>query len=230
MSMSEGWKEALEGVVQSEQYKALKRYVIERNSEVPVYPPPPLIFRALRECPLEDVKVVILGQDPYCGPGQATGLAFGVEGFDCPRPPTLRNILKELELDIGKPIDPTAKTLLGWARQGVLLLNSSLTVEEGRPDSHFGKGWEYVTDTILKTVCKEGEKRPIVALLWGNRARDKESLLNPNVYILKAGHPSPQSVKSFLGCRHFSKTNQWLISRGATPIDWSQIDLRGENG
>jgi uracil-DNA glycosylase len=175
----------------------------------------------MKELEFENVKVVILGQDPYHGPGQANGLAFAVNA-DMPRPPTLRNILKELESDLNIEIHPEAKTLVGWAKQGVLLLNTSLTVELGRPGSHANLGWGVVTDSVLKALATRSE--PTVFMLWGKTAQAKRQMLGYKHLILEAAHPSPQTVGKFFGCRPFSQANQYLISKGVQPIDWEKID------
>lgn len=223
MTMSQGWREALADVLASPEYGELKAYIGRRRSEgIRVYPPPELIYNALRRTPFEKIKVVILGQDPYHGPGQANGLAFAVnEGV--PRPPSLRNIIKELQADLQKEIRPTASTLLGWAEQGVLLLNTSLSVEEGRPGSHSNTAWTLVVDAILKAVA--AKKTPVVAMLWGDKACSKKATLGYNVKVLEAGHPSALNAAKFFGCKHFSQANQYLISKGIDPIDWTRIDI-----
>jgi len=186
-----------------------------------VYPPFELIFNAFCQTPFEDVKVVIIGQDPYHGPGQAHGLSFSVPK-GVPLPPSLQNIFKELKDDLNIPAPPHG-CLIDWAKQGVLLLNATLTVRADQPKSHHGKGWEIFTDRVVQLLC--ARKAPIVFLLWGKSALDKfqhiESCKETPHCILTAPHPSPLSAHSgFLGCRHFSKTNEFLQSIGRNPIDW----------
>lgn len=187
-------------------------FSITINPDAPgVVPKKDQIFRALELCPLHKVKVVILAQDPYSGPGQANGLAFSVnKGTDLP--PSLKNIFKELKDDLG--IENTHGDLSKWAKQGVLLLNSVLTTEIGKPGAHFGKGWEIYTDTIIRQVSDE--KDAVIFLLWGKKAQEKKSLINIEKHvILEASHPSPLA-HDFLGCKHFSKVNELLTE----PIDW----------
>lgn len=221
--ISRGWKEALDPVLTAPGYADLRAYIKRRRDEgVKVYPESGLVFEALRQTPLETLKVVIVGQDPYHGPRQANGLAFAV-GKGLPRPPSLRNIIKELQVDLGREVAPRATTLLGWAHQGVLLLNTSLTVEEGMPGSHADKGWSDVTDAILRAVAAKRE--PVVALLWGEHAKRKKPLLGYGVKCFEAAHPSPLSASRFFGCKHFTQANQYLVSKGVEPIDWTKIDL-----
>ncbi|MHA3887232.1 uracil-DNA glycosylase [Stutzerimonas degradans] len=183
-----------------------------------IYPPGPLIFNALNSTPLERVEVVILGQDPYHGPGQAHGLCFSVQPGVAP-PPSLQNIFKELKRDLN--IDPPGHGYLQhWADQGVLMLNTSLTVEQGNAGSHAGAGWQRFTDRIIEVVS---ERRPhLVFLLWGAHAQSKARLIDPTRHlILKSAHPSPLSAhRGFLGNGHFSRTNQFLRQHGMQPIDW----------
>ncbi len=183
-----------------------------------IYPPAQQIFTALNLCPLEEVCVVILGQDPYHSEGQAHGLAFSVpDGI--PIPPSLRNIYKEIGSDIGIKA-PTSGNLERWAEQGVLLLNTTLTVATGAPGSHAGWGWEHFTDAIIKTVSTEREH--VVFLLWGTHAKAKIDFIDRSKHlVLTAPHPSPLSAhRGFFGCRHFSKTNEYLKQHGLKPIDW----------
>jgi len=187
-----------------------------------IYPPAGMRLAALELTPLDKVKVVILGQDPYHGPGQAHGLSFSVQpGVKVP--PSLANIYKEIEADLGLP-RPAHGHLEGWARQGVLLLNNALTVEDGRAGSHAGKGWEAITDAAVAAVAAKAD--PCVFLLWGSHARKKAQavpgLMDSHHLVLTAPHPSPLSAHSgFLGCRHFSKANAFLDSNGRSAIDWS---------
>lgn len=190
----------------------------EKQAGKAIYPPGPRIFAALDATPFDAVKVVILGQDPYHGPGQAHGLCFSVlPGVAVP--PSLENIFKELERDLGIPV-PDHGCLLPWARQGVLLLNSVLTVERGTPGSHQGKGWEGFTDACIEALDREREG--LVFLLWGSYAQAKGRLVDPRRHrVLKAPHPSPLSAhRGFLGCGHFSRANEYLREHGQAAIDW----------
>lgn len=182
-----------------------------------IYPPGSLIFNAFNLTPLPKVKVVIIGQDPYHGPGQAMGLSFSVpEGIIAP--PSLKNIFREIESDLGVRMSG-ATSLEPWARQGVLLLNSVLTVRAGQPTSHSGIGWQQFTDAVISTLSARCEG--LVFLLWGRFAQEKQSLIDASRHhVLLAAHPSPLARGAFFGCRHFSKTNQILISQGKQPIDW----------
>jgi uracil-DNA glycosylase len=183
-----------------------------------IYPPGPRIFGAFEATPFDRVKVVILGQDPYHGPGQAHGLCFSVLP-GVPVPPSLQNIFKEINGDLGIP-PPDHGCLLPWARQGVLLLNAVLTVEDGRAGAHQGKGWEGFTDHVIETLAREREG--LVFLLWGSYAQAKGKVIDSRRHrVLRAPHPSPLSAhRGFLGCGHFSATNQYLAQRGQTPVDW----------
>ena len=184
-----------------------------------IYPPGPQMFAALEATPFEDVKVVVLGQDPYHGPGQAHGLSFSVPpGVDVP--PSLLNIFKEQERDLGIP-RPDHGCLLPWAKQGVLLLNAVLSVESGRAGAHQGKGWEGFTDHIVETLAREREG--LVFLLWGSYAQAKGKRIDTGRHrVLRAPHPSPLSAhRGFIGCGHFSAANDYLVRRGHAPIDWS---------
>ena len=183
-----------------------------------IFPPPKLIFHALELCPFDNIRVVILGQDPYHGAGQAQGLSFSVpEGVKMP--PSLRNIYKEIANDIGKEIPPSGN-LEHWATQGVLLLNATLTVASGQPASHQGWGWETFTDAIIKIVSDE--KEHVVFILWGKYAQAKVSLIDTKKhFVLQAPHPSPFSTHTgFFGCKHFSKTNQYLARHCLPPVNW----------
>jgi uracil-DNA glycosylase len=186
---------------------------------VEVYPPGPQIFAAFEATPFDQVKVVVLGQDPYHGPGQAHGLCFSVQP-DVDVPPSLLNIYKEIERDLGLP-RPDHGCLLPWARQGVLLLNAVLTVEAGKAGSHQGRGWEGFTDHVVDTLNREREG--LVFLLWGSYAQAKGKVIDPRRHkVLKAPHPSPLSAhRGFNGCGHFSAANAYLARQGFAPIDWS---------
>lgn len=212
------WLPALKPEFSKPYYKKLYNTVIDEYSHYEVFPPADLINRAFELTPLSKVKAVIIGQDPYHGKGQAMGLCFSVNrGIAIP--PSLENIYKELHDDTGFLI-PDHGDLTKWAEQGVLLLNTILTVRAHKPLSHANIGWEQFTDAVIKEVNKID--RPVVFLLWGAPAGKKASMLdNPSHLILKAPHPSPLSAyRGFFGCRHFSKTNEFLTSRGSSPIDW----------
>ena len=219
------WDSVLEGEFEKEYYTNLRAFLKKEYAERTVYPDMYSIFNALKITPYKDVKVVILGQDPYHGEGQAHGLAFSVKkGIATPR--SLINIYKELCDDIGCYI-PDNGCLEKWARQGVLLLNTALTVRAGEPASHSGMGWEILTDRIITLLEKKEE--PIVYLLWGANAREKKRLItNPVHFVLEAPHPSPLSAsRGFFGCRHFSKANSILKNAGLEPIDWQIENTAG---
>lgn len=214
------WHELLSEDFQSELFFKLKEFLVEEKKIHAVYPPGSLIFNAFNHTPVARVKAVIIGQDPYHGHGQANGLCFSVnEGI--PVPPSLKNIFKELNADLGME-EPAAGDLTKWANEGVLLLNATLTVQKGNAGSHQGKGWEEFTDAAIQKLSLE--RNNLVFLLWGKFAQNKEALIsNSNGhFILKAPHPSPFSAYTgFLGCRHFSKTNAFLQEKGIAPIDWN---------
>nr|WP_221200403.1 uracil-DNA glycosylase [Litorivivens lipolytica] len=217
--MHPSWLNALAGEFEQDYMVALRAFLAERiASGANVFPRPAEWFNALDTTPLDQVKVVILGQDPYHGPDQAHGLCFSVKP-PVPPPPSLVNIYKELNSDLGlKP--PSHGCLTSWSEQGVLLLNSVLTVEQGQAGAHQGKGWERFTDAVIEAVNREREG--VVFLLWGGYAQKKGQLVDPQRHcVLKAPHPSPLSAhRGFLGCRHFSKTNDYLKARGESPIRW----------
>ena len=220
MAMISGdWLPALKGELQKEYYKKLFEFVKQEYSNHVVYPPSDDIFNALHLTPLKDVKVLILGQDPYHEPGQAHGLSFSVLPEKADTPPSLVNIYKELHDDLGCYV-PNNGYLKKWADQGVLLLNTVLTVRAHQANSHKGKGWENFTDAIIRAVNEQD--RPVVYMLWGSPARMKKSMLNnPKHLILEAPHPSPLSAyRGFFGCRHFSQANEFLVKNGISPIDW----------
>ena len=217
------WAKALEPEFQKDYYKKLFNFVGQEYSSTTVYPPGNDIFNAFHLTPLSDVKVVIIGQDPYHEPGQAHGLSFSVKpGVDIP--PSLQNIYKELHDDCGCYI-PNNGYLVKWAKQGVLLLNAVLTVRAHRAASHQGKGWEEFTDAAIRIVNEIN--RPVVFMLWGSFARNKKEMLdNPKHLILEAPHPSPLSAyRGFFGCKHFSKANEFLKENGVDPIDWQIENL-----
>ena len=221
--IEEGWKKVLAEEFGAEYMKELKKKLAEElKSGVIIYPPPKQIFQAFNLTPFDKVKVVILGQDPYHGRGQAHGLSFSVPSGVTP-PPSLVNIFKEIESDLAVKSPKTAKTngnLEGWAKQCVLLLNAILTVRANSPASHRNLGWEKLTNAAIKALSNKREH--LVFLLWGKFAQEKESLIDASKHIvLKAPHPSPYSANSgFFGCKHFSKTNDYLIKTGQTPIGW----------
>ena len=214
------WNEILAEEMEKDYYQQLQAFVQKRRAEVRVFPEEKNVFNALKLTPFESVKVVILGQDPYHGFGQAHGLSFSVQK-GTPLPPSLKNIYKELQEDIGGDL-PTEGDLTHWAKQGVLLLNTVLTVEEGNANSHKGMGWETLTNRLIESLNEL--KHPVIFILWGKPAQDKEKLItNPNHVLLKAPHPSPLSAyRGFFGSKPFSKVNEILIQQGQTPIRWKE--------
>ena len=214
------WNEILAEEMEKDYYQELQAFVQKRRAEVRVFPEEKNVFNALELTPFESVKVVILGQDPYHGFGQAHGLSFSVQK-GIPLPPSLRNIYKELQEDIGGEL-PTEGDLSHWAKQGVLLLNTVLTVEEGNANSHKGMGWERLTNRLIESLNEL--KHPVIFILWGKPAQDKEKLItNSNHVILKAPHPSPLSAyRGFFGSKPFSRVNDILIQQGQTPIRWKE--------
>ena len=214
------WNEILAEEMQKDYCQELQAFVQKRRAEVRVFPEEKNVFTALELTPFESVKVVILGQDPYHGFGQAHGLSFSVQK-GTPLPPSLKNIYKELQEDIGGEL-PTEGDLSHWAKQGVLLLNTVLTVEEGNANSHKGKGWERLTNRLIESLNELNH--PVIFILWGKPAQDKEKLIiNPNHVILKAPHPSPLSAyRGFFGSKPFSRVNDILIQQGQTPIRWTE--------
>ena len=218
--IEESWKEQLKEEFKKPYFNQVTHHIkTEKSLGKIIYPPGSLIFNAFNKTPFDQLKVVILGQDPYHGERQAMGLSFSVPRGIMP-PPSLLNIFKELKEDVGMEI-PKHGDLTAWAEQGVLLLNASLTVRAGEPMSHSQIGWHIFTNAVISKVSEKKEK--VVFLLWGKFAQDKEGLINHKKhYILKAPHPSPLSAsKGFLGCRHFSKTNQFLVKNGIDPINWN---------
>ena len=212
------WKEMLIKEFESPYFSNLKEFLVEEKKKNLVFPPGKQIFNAFDQTPFDRVKVVILGQDPYHGTGQAHGLCFSVP-FGIDPPPSLVNIFKEINSDLGIPV-PKHGNLESWAIQGVLLLNATLTVRKDQAGSHQGKGWEQFTDSVIKKISDN--KKGVVFLLWGKYAQAKENLIDTTKhYVLKAPHPSPFSVHSgFFGCRHFSRTNEILKQQGLNPINW----------
>jgi len=213
------WKDFIEEEKKKEYFKKLKEFVDKRYEETTVYPKKEHIFRAFSLCKYDDLKVVILGQDPYHQPGQAQGLCFSTPP-NIPNPPSMRNILKEIKDDLKRDSICQDGDLTRWAVQGVLLLNAILTVERSKPKSHAGKGWEIFTDNVIKHINDNFEN--IVFLLWGSDAISKASMIDKTKHlILTAAHPSPFSAyRGFFGCRHFSKTNEFLKKIGKKEIVW----------
>ncbi len=212
------WDEIMAGEFDLPYYKQLREFLKQEYFTKEIYPDMNNIFNAMKHASYSDIKAVILGQDPYHEPGQAHGLCFSVQK-GCPIPPSLQNIYKELNADLGIPPAPHGE-LYKWADNGVLLLNTVLTVRRGQANSHKGKGWEIFTDDVIKKL-NEREK-PMVFLLWGANARSKKQFItNPNHLVLEAAHPSPLSAyNGFFGCRHFSKCNAFLEAHDIEPVDW----------
>ena len=222
VQIEQSWKEVLQQEFTKPYFQQIITFLkTEKASGKIIYPPGGLIFNAFLQTPFNKVKVVILGQDPYHGPGQAHGLSFSVPDNVKP-PPSLVNIFKELQQDVGLPI-PQNGNLTSWAKQGVLLLNAVLTVSARDAASHAKIGWMHFTDAVIKTISQQ--KEGVIFLLWGKFAHDKQGLIDETKhYVLKAAHPSPFSAdKGFFGCKHFSKTNEVLIQQGKEPIDWSLV-------
>ena len=218
VKIAQDWKELLNEEFDKPYFEELISFVKEEYATRRIYPRGSNIFRAFDKCPVDKLKVVIIGQDPYHGPGQANGLCFSVAD-GVPFPPSLRNIFQEVSTDTGAPI-PSSGNLDRWAEQGVLLLNAVLTVREHEAASHAGRGWEQFTDAVVRAIA--ARKEGIVYLLWGSYAQRKGAIADPQKNcILKSVHPSPLSVyRGFWGCKHFSKANDYLIAHGQTPINW----------
>ena len=212
------WKQRLLTEFEEPYFAELVGFVKNEYATNRIFPPAKLIFNAFEQCPFDNVKVVILGQDPYHEPGQAHGLCFSVND-GVMFPPSLNNIFKEIQDDLGIPVPPSGN-LERWAKQGVLLLNATLTVRAHQAGSHQNKGWERFTDTVVRLLSEEKEN--LVFLLWGSYAQRKGEVIDAFKHkILKSAHPSPLSVfRGFFGCRHFSQTNQYLQEKGLTPIEW----------
>ena len=218
VKISESWKNMLQEEFNKPYLEELTRFVKSEYSAGQVFPAGRNIFRAFDKCPFDKLKVVIIGQDPYHGVGQANGLCFSVDD-GVQYPPSLQNIFKEIHDDIGSPI-PSSGNLDRWAEQGVLLLNAVLTVRAHQAASHAGRGWEQFTDAVVRTIAQR--KEGVVYMLWGNYAQRKGQIADPERnLILKSVHPSPLSVyRGFFGCKHFSKANDYLIQQGKEPIAW----------
>lgn len=222
--LEEGWMNLLKSEFEQPYFKELSSFIsAERTKGKNIYPPEEDVFNAFNYTTFEAVKVVIIGQDPYHGKGQAHGLAFSINGQQT-LPPSLKNIFKELQNDLNLTI-PQHGNLTKWAKEGVLLLNTVLTVEEGLPGSHQNKGWEIFTDAVIQKISLH--KKGIVFLLWGKSAHDKEMLIDQSKHFtLKAAHPSPFSAyRGFFGCKHFSQTNELLVKQHEEIIDWSLEDV-----
>ncbi len=217
ISIHPSWKGVLEDQLSAPYFIQLKEFLVAEKKQYAIFPPGKQIFSAFDRTPFENVKVVIIGQDPYHQQGQANGLCFSVSP-GVSKPPSLNNIFKELQTDLEIPI-PKTGNLEPWADQGVLLLNATLTVRQAEAGSHQGKGWETFTDAVIKKVSDE--KKGVVFLLWGRFAHTKEELIDKNKhFILKAAHPSPLARGAFFGCKHFSKTNELLKKQGLEEVDW----------
>lgn len=215
------WKAILQDEFRKEYFQNITEWIkTERLSGKTIYPSGQHIFNAFEQTPFDSVKVVLIGQDPYHNPGQAHGLSFSVQEGIKP-PPSLVNIYKEIYSDLGLRLNPSYGNLTQWAQQGVLLLNAALTVRANEPGSHAKIGWAQFTDAVIQTISVK--KSNVVFLLWGRFAQEKQILIDDRKHcVLKAAHPSPFSVeKGFYGCRHFSKTNEYLVKHGIDPIDWN---------
>ena len=218
IKINNDWQDFFERETKKDYYLKLRNFLKNEYNNYTVYPPMEEIFNAFKITPLSKVKVVILGQDPYYNQGQAMGLSFSVKDGIKP-PPSLVNIYREISNDLDQEINISSGNLTRWAEQGVFLLNTTLTVRDGEPLSHKGHGWEIFTDNVIRTLNENDN--PKVFLLWGNNAKAKKNLItNKNHLILEAGHPSPLSARYFYGCKHFSKTNDFLIKNGLKPIKW----------
>jgi uracil-DNA glycosylase len=218
-SLNQQWNELLSSEFKKDYYLALSASVNNAYKTSQVYPPAKLVFNALQLCPFDEIKVVLIGQDPYHGSGQANGLSFSVnDGLR--KPPSLQNIFKELQTDIPGFVIPESGNLEPWAKQGVLLLNAVLTVQEALPGSHKAFGWEIFTNALIQLISDK--KEHVVFLLWGNYAITKSELIDKNKHlVLTAAHPSPLARGAFFGSKHFSKTNKYLIEKNLEPINWN---------
>ncbi len=213
------WNARLAQLFADERYLKIRKFLINEYNNHVVYPNMYDLYNCFRYTQFEDLKVVLLGQDPYHNEGQAHGLCFSVQN-GIPNPPSLENIFKELEADLGYP-KPKNGNLTKWAKEGVLLMNTSLSVREHQANSHAKCGWAWFTDSVIQLISKQ--KEHVVFILWGGNARSKKSLIDIDKHlILECPHPSPLSAwNGFFGCRHFSKTNEYLLEHGITPIDWN---------
>ena len=220
LNIEKTWLNLLNKEIDKKYFKDLIYYVKNQYNSKVCYPNEKLIFSAFNNCSLENLKVVIIGQDPYHGPNQANGLCFSVDSKEV-NPPSLNNIFKEISVDLNCKLRQSGD-LLDWSEQGVFLLNSVLTVEKGLPSSHSKKGWEKFTDNVIKLISQR--KKGLVFMLWGGYAKKKESIIKPNHHlILKSGHPSPLSANRgyWFGNQHFSRCNTYLVNKGEAPIKWT---------
>lgn len=219
IALEPSWKKVLSDEFDSPYFKELAKFVRSEYLTATTYPPPKTVFRAFELTPFEKVKVVILGQDPYHGKGQANGLCFAVND-GVALPPSLQNIFKEIESDLGEPVKNKSGDLSRWAKQGVLLLNATLTVRANTAGSHQGRGWEAFTDTAIRALSERREH--LVFILWGNYAKAKGAHIDRRKHlVIESAHPSPFSASSgFFGSKPFSKTNEYLVANGQEPIDW----------
>ena len=222
VNIGNDWDDVLKGEFDKEYYLNLREFLKHEYSHYKIYPNMYDIFNALKYTPYNEVKAVIIGQDPYHQPGQAHGLCFSVKK-GVPLPPSLQNIYKEIQSDLGIP-PASHGELISWAKSGVLMMNAVLTVRDSTPNSHKNKGWEIFTDRVIELLNQR--EKPMVFILWGANARSKAKLItNPNHLVLQSAHPSPLSAyNGFFGNRHFSKTNQFLAEHGIEPVDWSIKD------
>ena len=218
VKIEQSWKNALQDEFEKPYFASLVSFLHrEKNNGKRIFPPGNKIFSAFELTPVDNVRIVILGQDPYHGEGQAMGLSFSVPD-SIPAPPSLQNIFKEIEADLGVKMSGRPN-LEAWARQGVLMLNAILTVEAGQAASHSGIGWQEFTDAVIRYISENCSG--VVFLLWGNFARGKKDMIDSSRHlILEAAHPSPLARGAFFGCRHFSKANEFLLAQGKTPVDW----------
>ena len=221
VNIGNDWDELLKEEFEKDYYKTLRKFLVDEYNSRNIFPPANSIYNALKLTSYKDTKVVLLGQDPYHGAGQAHGLCFSVKEGVTP-PPSLKNIYKEIYSDLGIARDMNSGDLTGLARQGVLLLNTSLTVREGMAGSHRGKGWEILTDRIISLLNEK--QTPVAFILWGGNAKAKQPLITNKIHgVFTAAHPSPLSAyNGFFGCRHFSKINNFLTENKMAPIDWSK--------
>lgn len=223
VQIESSWKEVLKNEFTKPYFLQIVTFLkTEKAAGKTIYPPGPLIFNAFNQTPFTKTRVVIIGQDPYHGPGQAHGLSFSVQNGVKP-PPSLVNIFKEIQADIGVAMPQGYGNLTKWAEQGVLLLNAALTVRAGEPFSHANFGWADFTNSVIEKISSE--KEGVIFLLWGKFAQEKQQLIDETKHVvLKAAHPSPFSAdKGFFGCKHFSKTNEILVKQGSSPIDWKLL-------